>query len=114
MCQTFCTISTLWDCHTPSFHFFLTLSTNTMASVSSERSSTPIVEITFPGVSLPLCIPSGPQGVARITSQLLSIRFGFDVSSLWIERDVVDPDSSNVLYSVVVEPSPVLVNGNHV
>lgn len=85
-----------------------------MASTSTERPTPSVVEILSLGASLPLCIPSDPQGVARVSVQLLSIRFGFDASCLWLERDVVDPVTFDVQYSMVVEPSPVLVNGNHV
>lgn len=85
-----------------------------MASSSSELISPNIVKILSPAALVPLCIPSGLQRAARVTAQVLSIRFGFGSLSLSLEKDVLDPITLNVMYSMVVEPSPMLVNEKHV
>ena len=56
------------------------------------------------GSLIPTCIPTGPDGTFDLTPQWLSIRYGFDVDSLWLETDVVDPETRNVLYSIYVQP----------
>ena len=62
------------------------------------------IELVSPGSLIPTCIPTGPDGTADLTPQWLSIRYGFDADSLWLETDVVDPETRNVLYSLYVQP----------
>jgi hypothetical protein len=73
-----------------------------MSSAAVQAPLVDVIELVSPGSLIPTCIPPGPHGTADLTPQWLSIRFGFDADSLWLETDVVDPETQNVLYSLYV------------
>ena len=75
-----------------------------MSSAAVQASLFDAIELVSPGSLIPICIPPGPDGTADLTPQWLSIRYGFDVDSLWLETDVVDPETRNVIYSIYVQP----------
>jgi hypothetical protein len=75
-------------------------------SMSSAAVQAPLfdaIELVSPGSLIPTCIPTGPDGTVDLTPQWLSIRYGFDADSLWLETDVVNQETQNVLYSLYVQ-----------
>ena len=75
-----------------------------MSSAAVQAPLFDAIELVSPGSLIPTCIPTGPDGTADLTPQWLSIRYGFDVDSLWLETNFVDPETQNVLYSLYVQP----------
>ena len=72
-------------------------------SMSSDVVQAPVfdaIEFVSLGFLIPTCIPTGLDGTANLTPQWLSICYGFATNSLWLETDVVDPETQNVIYSL--------------
>jgi hypothetical protein len=81
-----------------------------MSSAAVQAPLFDVIEFVSPGFPIPTCIPTGPDGTVDLTPQWLSIRYAFDVDSLWLETYVIDLKTQNVLYSLYVQP--VTLNNN--
>ena len=61
-----------------------------MASTSFMPSLSEMAEIRSNGLGVPILFPVGEDGLATVTALHISIRFGLQDTSLWVEREVYD------------------------
>ena len=73
-----------------------------MASSNDVASTVNMIEIRAAGLGLPLFLCPDNDGLLRVPLDRLSIRFGYDTASLWLERDVLDPITNEVQHAMVV------------
>ena len=71
-----------------------------MASTSFMPSLFEMVKIRSNGMGVPILFPVGEDGLATITALHISIRFGLQDTSLWVEREVYDPHTSVLSHTV--------------
>ena len=64
-----------------------------------------MAEIRSNGMGVPILFPVGEDGLATVTALHISIRFGLQNTSLWVEREVYDPHTSALLHTVPEVPS---------
>ena len=57
-------------------------------------------EIQYNGLGVPILFPVDEDGLATVTALHISIRFGLQDTSLWVEREVYDPHTSALLHTV--------------
>ena len=78
-----------------------------MASISFIPSLSEMAEIGSNGLGVPILFPVGEDGLATVTALHISIRFGLQDTSLWVEHEVYDPHTFAVLHIVpeVSKPS---------
>ena len=75
-----------------------------MASTSFMPSLSEMAEIRSNGMGVPILFPIGEDGLATVIALHISIRFGLQDTSLWVEREVYDPHTS-ILSHIVPEVS---------
>ena len=62
-----------------------------MASTSFMPSLSEMTKIRSNGLGVPILFPVGEDGLATVTALHISIRFGLQNTSLWVECEVYDP-----------------------
>ena len=71
-----------------------------MASTSFMPSLSEMAEIRSNGLGVPILFPVGEDGLATVTALHISIRFGLQDTSLWVEREVYDPHTFALLHTL--------------
>ena len=71
-----------------------------MASTSAIPSLSEMTEIRSNGLEVPILFPIGEDGLATVTALHISIRFGLQNTSLWVEYEVYDPHTSALSHTV--------------
>ena len=71
-----------------------------MASTSFMPSLSEMVEIRSNGMGVPIIFPVGEDGFTTITALHISIGFGLQDTSLWVEREVYDPHTSVLSHTI--------------
>ena len=71
-----------------------------MASTLFMPSLSEMAEIRSNGLGVPILFLVGEDGLATVTALHISIRFGLQDTSLWVEREVYDPHTSTLSYTV--------------
>ena len=71
-----------------------------MASTSFMPSLSKMAEIRSIGLGVPILFHVGEDGLATVTALHISIRFGLQDTSLWVEREVYDPHTSALSHTV--------------
>ena len=71
-----------------------------MASTSFMPSLSEIAEICSNGLGVPILFPVREDGLATITALHISIRFGLQDTSLWVERKVYDSHTFALSHTV--------------
>ena len=71
-----------------------------MASTSFMPFLSEMAEIRSNGLGVPILFPVGEDGLATVTALHISIKFGLQDTSLWVEREVYDPHTSALLHTV--------------
>jgi len=64
-----------------------------------------MAELRANGGEIPILFPITEEGFASISAQYLSVRFGFSIDSILIEREIYDPISSLVSMTIPVKSS---------
>ena len=72
-----------------------------MASTSFMPSLSEMAKIRSNGMEVPILFPIGEDGLATLTTLHISIRFGLQDTSLWVEREVYDPHTSALSHTVL-------------
>ena len=72
-----------------------------MASTSAMPSLSKMAEICSNGLGVPILFPIGKDGLATVTALHISIRFGLQDTSLWVEHEVYDPHTSALSHTVL-------------
>ena len=71
-----------------------------MASISALPFLSEMAEIHSNGLGVPILFPVGEDCLATITTLYISIKFGLQNTSLWVEREVYDPHTSALSHTV--------------
>ena len=71
-----------------------------MASTLTLPSLSKLVEIRSNGLGVPILFPVGKDGLATIKALHISIRFCLQETSIWIEREVYDPLTLVLSYTI--------------
>ena len=71
-----------------------------MASTSAMPSLSEMAEIRSNGLGVPILFPLGEDGLDTVTALHISIRFGLQDTSLWVEHEVYDPHISALSHIV--------------
>ena len=71
-----------------------------MASTSAMLLLSKMAEIRSNGLGVPILFPVGEDSLATVTVLHISIRFGLQDTSLWVEREVYDPHTSAFSHTV--------------
>ena len=71
-----------------------------MASTSFVLDLVNMVEICAHGLGIPLLLPVDDFGLAAVSSIRLSIRFKLLASSIWIERELLDPVTLQISHTI--------------
>ena len=71
-----------------------------MASTSAMPSLSEMAEIRSNGLGVPILFPVGENGLVTIIALHISIRFGLQDTSLWVECEVYDPHTSALSHTV--------------
>ena len=82
-----------------------------MASSSTVPQISEMAELRAQGLGVPILFPIGLAGFASVSASQLSIRFGLQESSIFVEREIIDPATSLLLMTLqeissVVDGSP--------
>ena len=72
-----------------------------MASTLFMPSLSEMAEIHSNGIGVPILSPVGEDGLATVIALHISIRFGLQDTSLWVEREVYDPYTSALSHTVL-------------
>jgi hypothetical protein len=65
-----------------------------MASSSTVPQVSEMAELRAQGLGVPILFPIGPAGFASVSAIQLSIRFGLQESTIFVEREIIDPATS--------------------
>jgi len=76
---------------------------------SAFMASTSMAELHSHGV--PILFPIDAHGIASVSDSHLSIRFSLKASTIWVEREIFDPDTGLVVQTLH-ETSKLTDNGN--
>ena len=71
-----------------------------MASTSAMPSLSEMAEIRSNGLGVPILFHVGEDGLATVTMLHISIRYGLQDTSLWVEREVYDPYTSALSHTM--------------
>ena len=74
-------------------------------------SSTSMAELRSHGIGVPILFPVDAHGTASVSDLHLSIRFSLKTSTIWVEREIFNPDTG-FLVQTLHETSKLSDNGN--